>query len=104
LFSILGDRTSETNSSDRASFPAGLLGQRLGYFVSQTIVEVAVLLKLDYFSSNPCDRPAQWKKSRAIAFSLVWWRSPVKTLQKWRSAPLSNLRDKAIFLSLNVLN
>jgi hypothetical protein len=31
LFSIL-DRTSEISSSDHASFPVGLLGQRLGQF------------------------------------------------------------------------
>jgi hypothetical protein len=56
LFSILGDRISEISSSDRASFPAGFLGQRLGQFCC----------RVDHF-----DHPISWKKSRAIAFSLA---------------------------------
>jgi hypothetical protein len=68
---IISDRTSEISSSDRASFPAGLLGQRLGQFFSQTITAMADLLKLDYFSLNPCDRPIQQRKEQGdrILFS-----------------------------------
>jgi hypothetical protein len=49
----LGDRSSEISSSDRANFPAGLLGQ----FFARTIAAITDFLKLDYFSSNPCDHP-----------------------------------------------
>jgi hypothetical protein len=68
---LKGDRTPAISSSDRASFPAGFLGQRLGQFFAQTIAAIADLLKLDSFFSDPCDRPIKWKKSTAIAFSLV---------------------------------
>jgi hypothetical protein len=64
----LGDRISEISSSDRASFSAGYLGQRLNQFFAQTIADFP---KLDYFSSNPCDRPTQQRKNRAIAFFLA---------------------------------
>jgi hypothetical protein len=35
------------------------------------LAAIADLLKLDYFSSNPCDHPIQQKKNRAIAFCLT---------------------------------
>jgi hypothetical protein len=35
------------------------------------IASITDFLKLDYFSSNPCDRPIQQKKYRLVAFSFA---------------------------------
>jgi hypothetical protein len=53
----LGDRIPEISSSDRASFPAGLLGQRLGQF---------------YCIDERCDR--QSSQARLVLFKPM--RSP----------------------------
>jgi hypothetical protein len=64
-----GDRISEISSSDRASFPAGHLGQRLGQFCC---------------ADDRCDHPIQQKKQGDYILFGYGRQSLFHRLYDWR--------------------